>query len=63
MHAKLALESLAPGDVLEVWVDHEPAVRNVPRSARAWGQRVDDIASLADGSGWSIRIVKQTREV
>jgi tRNA 2-thiouridine synthesizing protein A len=40
VRAKLRLEELGAGEILRVTLDHEPASRNVPRSAAAWGQRV-----------------------
>ena len=40
VRAKLALEALPIGATLRILVDHEPAVANMPRSARAWGQEV-----------------------
>jgi len=40
VRTKLRLEELPAGDVLRVLVDHEPASRNIPRSAAAWGQKV-----------------------
>ena len=47
VRTKLALEQLAIGGVLRVVVDHEPAIRNIPRSAREWGQEVLGVAELA----------------
>jgi len=40
VRTKLAMEELPLGARLRVIVDHEPAVRNIPRSAREWGQDV-----------------------
>lgn len=40
VRTKLALEALPIGGTLRVVVDHHPAVKNIPRSAREWGQEV-----------------------
>lgn len=34
------------GSALEILVDHEPATRNLPRSARQWGQEVLCVEAL-----------------
>jgi tRNA 2-thiouridine synthesizing protein A len=54
---KLALEEMAPGQVLRVLVDYEPATRNVPRSVKLQG---DDVLSVepCDVSQWAIMIRK-----
>jgi tRNA 2-thiouridine synthesizing protein A len=57
VRAKLALEELALGADLEVFVDHAPAAENVPRSLRAEGQEV--ISVDPDGNGWRIRVRKR----
>jgi tRNA 2-thiouridine synthesizing protein A len=48
VRAKLALEALPIGAVLRVIVDHEPARRNVPRSATEWGQAVLAVTELGE---------------
>ena len=40
-------------------VDHEPATRNVPRSAREWGQDVEPVVELERGV-WQIEVIKRT---
>jgi len=40
VRAKLAIEKMALGEVLEIVVDHQPAVVNVPRSMEHEGQAV-----------------------
>ena len=58
LRAKLAIEDLPIGARLRILVDHEPAVRNVPRSLKAWGQEVVEVA--ADGaSRWRIDVIKR----
>ena len=58
VRTRLALEELPIGSRLRVLVDHEPASRNVPRSAEDWGQRVEGVEPAGDGR-WAIAIVKQ----
>lgn len=60
VRTKLALEALPIGATLRVIVDHEPAVRNVPRSAREWGQDVLATAALPGGR-WAIDLRKRVR--
>ena len=60
VRTKLALEALAMGAVLRVVVDHEPATRNIPRSAAEWGQEVIGVAAVAPGT-WAIDLRKRVR--
>jgi tRNA 2-thiouridine synthesizing protein A len=57
VRTKLAMEALPVGARLRVVVDHEPAVRNIPRSAREWGQDVIGTEALGDGR-WAIDLVR-----
>lgn len=41
---RLRLEDMPLGARLAVLVDHEPAVRNIPRSAREWGQEIESVS-------------------
>ncbi len=54
---RLALEEMAPGQVLRVLVDYEPATKNVPRSVKLQG---DDVLSveLCGASQWAILVRK-----
>ncbi len=56
--SKLALEEMEVGEVLQVTVDHLPAVENVPRSMKNEGQEVLGITQVND-SDWTITIKKQ----
>ncbi len=56
----LALETMKPGDVLEVTVDHLPAVENVPRSVTNRGHEVLAVTQRTDGE-WRIRVRKGER--
>lgn len=58
VRTKLRLEELPAGARLRVVVDHEPATRNVPRSAAEWGQLVLGVEPL-DGGRWAILIEKR----
>ena len=60
VRAKLALEALPIGALLRVIVDHEPAIRNLPRSAAEWGQEVVGVIGLAPGT-WAIDLRKRVR--
>ena len=60
VRAKLALEELPIGAVLRVIVDHEPATRNIPRSATEWGQEVIAVIPLGPRT-WAIDLRKRVR--
>ena len=63
VRTKLALEALPIGAVLRVIVDHEPAIRNIPRSAAEWGQEVLGVTGLGDAApgAWAIDLRKRVR--
>jgi TusA-related sulfurtransferase len=66
VRTKLALEALPIGAVLRVIVDHEPATRNIPRSAAEWGQEVLEVTALGGLGGaapgtWTIDLRKRVR--
>ena len=62
VRTKLALEALPIGAVLRVIVDHEPATRNIPRSAAEWGQEVLEVSPGAAAPGtWAIDLRKRVR--
>ncbi len=60
VRTKLALEALPLGASLRVIVDHEPASRNLPRSATEWGQEVLRVVQLPDQT-WAIDLRKRVR--
>ena len=60
VRTKLALEALPIGAALRVVVDHEPAARNIPRSAKEWGQEVIGTLALPNGR-WAIDLRKRVR--
>ena len=60
VRTKLALEALPIGAVLRVVVDHEPATRNIPRSAAEWGQEVLSVTAAASHT-WAIDLRKRVR--
>jgi TusA-related sulfurtransferase len=43
-----------------VVVDHEPATRNIPRSAAEWGQEVVAVVQLSSHT-WAIDLRKRVR--
>jgi TusA-related sulfurtransferase len=59
VRTRLALEALPLGARLDVVVDHEPARRNVPRSAAEWGQDVLAVDEVTPGR-WRIALRKRT---
>ena len=60
VRTKLALEAVPIGAVLRVLVDHEPATRNIPRSAAEWGQEVIGVIGVAPGT-WAIDLRRRVR--
>ncbi len=48
---RIALERLAPGEVLEVWLSPGEPAESVPRSAAEEGHRVFGVEPLAGGEG------------
>jgi tRNA 2-thiouridine synthesizing protein A len=60
VRTKLTLEELPMGALLRVIVDHEPATRNIPRSATEWGQEVIAVTSLSPHT-WAIDLRKRVR--
>lgn len=60
VRTKLAIEAVAIGETVRVVTDHEPASRNIPRSATEWGQEVIGVAALPDGT-WTIDLRRRVR--
>jgi tRNA 2-thiouridine synthesizing protein A len=60
VRTKLALEALSIGALLRVIVDHEPATRNIPRSATEWGQEIVAVTSTSPCT-WAIDLRKRVR--
>lgn len=58
VRTRLALEEMPIGAILAVLVDHEPAGRNIPKSAREWGQEVTSVEPAGEGL-WRITLVKR----
>ena len=58
VRTRLALEALPLGARLRVVVDHEPARKNIPRSAAEWGQEILAVDALPDGK-WAIVLIKR----
>lgn len=57
VRTKLAMEAMEVGKRLYIVVDHEPAVRNLPRSAAEWGQQVVGTEELPHGR-WAVVLIK-----
>jgi tRNA 2-thiouridine synthesizing protein A len=60
VRTKLAMEALPMGGTLRVIVDHEPAIRNIPRSAREWGQEIIAVGEHGVGR-WHIDLRRLAR--
>ena len=57
LKSKLALEEMAVGQVLEVVLDHRPAVEDVPKGLRYEGQDVL-LVEATSASEWKVAIRK-----
>ena len=55
--SKLAIEDLKSGRVLEVIVDHAPAIESVPRSMESEGHKILEVGKIGEGV-WRIVIQK-----
>lgn len=55
-HAKVRLEQLRRGEVLELLIDDPRGVRDIPRAAEAEGYAVIEVTS--SGPSWRLRIEK-----
>jgi TusA-related sulfurtransferase len=58
VRTKLALEEMPVGARLLVRVDFPPAAKNVPRSAREWGQEIGGVARSGERH-WDIWITRR----
>jgi tRNA 2-thiouridine synthesizing protein A len=52
--ARVTLETLAPGDQVDLLVDDPRGARDIPRAAEATGHHVTDVT--AEGGSWRITI-------
>jgi len=55
---KLAIEKLKEGEVLEIILDHLPALENVPRSLKDEGHEILDVKKISD-KDWRIIVRKK----
>ena len=60
VRSKLAIEKMDVGEVLEIILDHKPAVENVPKSMENEGQKVLKIEQTGEKE-WHI-FVRKDRE-
>ncbi len=56
--AKLAIESMEIGQVLEILLDYEEASRSIPKSMEDHGQKVLDVKKINE-SDWLLLIRKE----
>ncbi len=57
VRSKLAIEKMALGEVLEIILDHKPAVENVPKSMENEGQKVMKIDQTGEKE-WHVFVRK-----
>ncbi len=62
VRSKLAIEKMKIGEVLEIIVDHKPAIENVPKSMENEGQKVLKIEQL-NPTDWRIVVRKEKEKV
>jgi tRNA 2-thiouridine synthesizing protein A len=55
-HAKVRLERMTPGEILELTLDDPRGARDIPRAAEAEGYAI--VETRADGGVWVLRIEK-----
>jgi len=60
VRSKLAIEKMNVGEVLEIILDHKPAVENVPKSMENEGQKVMKVEQTGEKE-WHI-IVRKDKE-
>jgi tRNA 2-thiouridine synthesizing protein A len=58
---RIALERLAPGDVLELWLSAGEPAESVPRSAEEDGHRVVRVEALAGEGTPAFRVLVEKR--
>lgn len=56
--AKLAIEDMEVGEVLEILLDYEEAARSIPKSMEDHGQKVLCVEKIND-TDWLLRIKKE----
>jgi len=56
--AKLAIESMAVGQILEILLDYEEASRSIPKSMEDHGQKVLKVEKIND-TDWILQIKKE----
>lgn len=61
VRSKLAIEKMNIGEVLEIILDHRPAVDNVPRSMQNEGQKVLKIEQTGEKE-WHIFVRKENEK-
>lgn len=56
---KVAMEDMEPGEVFEILTDHEPAVRDLPKSLEMEGHQVLEIKEIGEDE-WRIVVRKKS---
>ena len=58
VRSKLAIEGMQQGQMLEIILDHKPAVENVPRSMENEGHKILEVTQL-NQTDWKIVVRKK----
>ncbi|WP_456369530.1 sulfurtransferase TusA family protein [Geoglobus sp.] len=56
---KVAMEDMEPGEVFEIITDHEPAVRDLPKSLEMEGHQVLEVKEIGEDE-WKIVVRKKS---
>ncbi len=56
---KVAMEDMEPGEVFEIFTDHEPAVRDLPKSLEMEGHQVLEVKEIGEDE-WKIVVRKKS---
>ena len=62
VRSKLAIEKMGLGEVLEIILDHKPAVENVPKSMENEGQKVLKIDQTGEKE-WHVFVRKDKEKI
>lgn len=58
--SKLKIETMNPGEVLRIIIDHEPATENVPRSMESEGHQILVWPNKINDTDWDFFVKKKS---
>jgi len=58
--SKLKIETMNPGEVLRIVMDHEPATKNVPRSMESEGHHILAWPNKINDTDWEFFVKKKS---